>query len=1043
MHLFNDLSNDTEVVHEFLHALEMRSRTREMWERLKFCEGFYDVMCDVDRQRLRAIALGSVGELLDIFANCLVDAECIFSSECAGDMPAEHDMALTNMLVLLTNVLAAGSQRLVDELWKPRENHPQGRPMMMDIIDVALRALFCNGFSITDGVGAKKEIAKEADGEVNPERIWMAGVGPGTGVDMRPGDDTVANRKLGLQLLAVLLCGDPKEPPVEPRRQRSGSFPQGVSVGEYIGVAQAWEVSVRDWRVHAHLSDPQRHLPFRAELLYSLMSVSFGYKRPSGVIRFFTPAGDSEFPHMCLQVLGLLLQDKEDAATSFAAAVKMFQPQLNQNVEFCSSNYFRQLLANITSTEEIIFLFDGLMGILDSVVDARTSYFPASSTGVAYVPETLVCLSHLAACPNFVRGISEHCDAGELIAALVAAGMTDGYPDYVSQDLLQVIMSTALVRLLVSPKVCVLTDIDFDRPIPEMVPSFNGAVADLIGLAALQSANDLFATSSSWAHSYIVEALLIALVNVSPFSEGWCVEFSLKLFGVVERCLKQLQAQPQGSQAKATWLLHLLEMLNNTVQYRYAQSKDMIYSIITHESVLRNVAELLTVERREADDIWKRAYEACHSLHCLVEHCLPLMEQLMSKNDIVTSEDAKGLLPKVIHGFLPRPHLITMRTVQDNVSAHLANEVCLVSSVLQGPLRSLWCGEGDAQKESAPTPARNTEAKRHAPGTRSHGPDTNATHVPREDIVTATAARGPATTSSVSGKAGRPRSTNGRRNRSSEDKKQESSHTPEVAGPDAASLLEQLHRAAAQGHDVSSLVKRAEAETRTSRPGQTTGDTNQRPLSSQDRPEQPNRAMAQGNDKISSVKRAEAETRKSTQGQTTGHTNERTSSSQERGGVDQKLLLEQLNRAAAEGLDVKMLVEEALTDTKKDVVSHVFEDGRRFEGRVSRGMPHGLGKMEWPNGTVYTGQYSEGRMSGEGKIEWTDGRRYVGQWLRGKIHGHGSYANAEGTWTGEWFQGKKVLPKSTVQDGTVESLISKWETGSEPVVKPSDLGRLD
>merc|ERR1712136_494369 len=222
--------------------------------------------------------------------------------------------------------------------------------------------------------------------------------------------------------------------------------------------------------------------------------------------------------------------------------------------------------------------------------------------------------------------------------------------------------------------------------------------------------------------------------------------------------------------------------------------------------------------------------------------------------------------------------------------------------------------------------------------------------------------------------------------------KQESSHTPEVAKPDAASLLEQLHRAAAQGHDVSSLVKRAEAETRTSRPGQTTGDTNQRPLSSQDRPEQPNRVMAQGNDKISSVKRAEAETRKPTQGQTTGHTNERTSSSQERGGVDQRLLLEQLNRAAAEGLDVKMLVEEALTDTKKDVVSHVFEDGRRFEGRVSRGMPHGLGKMEWPNGTVYTGQYSEGRMSGEGKIEWTDGRRYVGQWLRGKIHGHGSYA---------------------------------------------------
>merc|ERR1712135_224210 len=105
----------------------------------------------------------------------------------------------------------------------------------------------------------------------------------------------------------------------------------------------------------------------------------------------------------------------------------------------------------------------------------------------------------------------------------------------------------------------------------------------------------------------------------------------------------------------------------------------------------------------------------------------------------------------------------------------------------------------------------------------------------------------------------------------------------------------------------------------------TTGDTNQRPLSSQDRPEQPNRVMAQGNDKISSVKRAEAETRKPTQGQTTGHTNERTSSSQERGGVDQRLLLEQLNRAAAEGLDVKMLVEEALTDTKKDVVSHVLK----------------------------------------------------------------------------------------------------------------------
>ena len=50
-------------------------------------------------------------------------------------------------------------------------------------------------------------------------------------------------------------------------------------------------------------------------------------------------------------------------------------------------------------------------------------------------------------------------------------------------------------------------------------------------------------------------------------------------------------------------------------------------------------------------------------------------------------------------------------------------------------------------------------------------------------------------------------------------------------------------------------------------------------------------------------------------------------------------------------------------------------------------LPHGQGKVTFPNGNIYDGEIKFGKAHGYGIHTWLSGARYEGQWHEGKYDG--------------------------------------------------------
>jgi len=83
--------------------------------------------------------------------------------------------------------------------------------------------------------------------------------------------------------------------------------------------------------------------------------------------------------------------------------------------------------------------------------------------------------------------------------------------------------------------------------------------------------------------------------------------------------------------------------------------------------------------------------------------------------------------------------------------------------------------------------------------------------------------------------------------------------------------------------------------------------------------------------------------------------------------------------------------------------------GVEYYGSMDNGIPHGQGRMRWPDGREYFGYFDQGQRT-NGTMCWDDGRIYSGQWEDGCPHGHGRCSDKTGaSWTGEWVEGRPVV----------------------------------
>ena len=57
-----------------------------------------------------------------------------------------------------------------------------------------------------------------------------------------------------------------------------------------------------------------------------------------------------------------------------------------------------------------------------------------------------------------------------------------------------------------------------------------------------------------------------------------------------------------------------------------------------------------------------------------------------------------------------------------------------------------------------------------------------------------------------------------------------------------------------------------------------------------------------------------------------------------------------------------------------------LDGGLKYKGQVKAGVPHGYGKLVWPNGDYYKGDFVHGKRHGRGKRTNKDESTYVGDY---------------------------------------------------------------
>lgn len=82
--------------------------------------------------------------------------------------------------------------------------------------------------------------------------------------------------------------------------------------------------------------------------------------------------------------------------------------------------------------------------------------------------------------------------------------------------------------------------------------------------------------------------------------------------------------------------------------------------------------------------------------------------------------------------------------------------------------------------------------------------------------------------------------------------------------------------------------------------------------------------------------------------------------------------------------------------------------GVKYYGNLVEGIPHGQGRMIWPDGREFFGHYNMGeRVSGTMHWPIDGGRQYSGQWKDGQPHGFGACFRQSGQrWKGQWIMGR-------------------------------------
>ncbi len=102
--------------------------------------------------------------------------------------------------------------------------------------------------------------------------------------------------------------------------------------------------------------------------------------------------------------------------------------------------------------------------------------------------------------------------------------------------------------------------------------------------------------------------------------------------------------------------------------------------------------------------------------------------------------------------------------------------------------------------------------------------------------------------------------------------------------------------------------------------------------------------------------------------------------------------------------------------------------GGKYQGDTVQGIPHGKGRLLFPNGTKYEGGWAEGKPDGRGIVIYQSGGAYKGNFKAGKKDGFGIYRSPDGkTTSGLWQKGNFIKPMTDEEVKSAAPLVQKRE----------------
>lgn len=112
-----------------------------------------------------------------------------------------------------------------------------------------------------------------------------------------------------------------------------------------------------------------------------------------------------------------------------------------------------------------------------------------------------------------------------------------------------------------------------------------------------------------------------------------------------------------------------------------------------------------------------------------------------------------------------------------------------------------------------------------------------------------------------------------------------------------------------------------------------------------------------------------------------------------------------------------------------------YPDGSVYAGKWERGVHHGQGRCLFADGSFFKGEFHMGAYQGQGIMIWSDGGYYLGNWHQNEMHGYGMEVLPDGSLRheGEWNNGYPAEHDEESDSGYYDEDFSDEESEDESV----------